>query len=83
MPISDRQRQRADSFPAHTAASVQVILEARRREHDLRLSSPALKCLQVFDKVNCQAVPELWFSKFPSPPPSWQSTPRCSSALVK
>lgn len=45
MPISDRQTQRADSFPAHTASqqpSVQVILEARWWEHDLVLTSPTL-----------------------------------------
>lgn len=86
MPTSDRQRQRADTFPAHTASqqpSVQVILEARWWEHDLLLTSPTLIHLQVFDKINCQAVPELWFPKSPSPPPSWQSTPRCSSALLK
>lgn len=83
MPISDRQRQRVDSFPASQQPSVQVILKARWWEHDLLLTSLTLVYLQVFDKVNYQAVPELWFSRSPSPPPCWQSTPRCSSALLK
>lgn len=83
MPISDRQRQRVDSFPASQQPSVQVILQARWWEHDLLLTSPTLLCLQVSDKVNYQAVPELWFSRSPSPLPCWQSTPRCSSALLK
>lgn len=74
MPISDRQRQKADSFPAHPAPrqpSMKVVLEPRRWEPDLLLTSPTPTCLQFFDKVTCQAAPELQFPKSPRLPPAW------------